>query len=98
MPEALIYMLFQLKTALEEKEYVLSDRRWNKIGHTWKISAAIHGRSAVNVWDTVLTPHMLWDFPEDLVELKAIFDTLFQDMLKREMEHELPLLHYNLDR
>ena len=51
---------------------MLSDRRYHKIGHTWKISAAIHGRSAVNVWDTVLTPHMLWDFPEDLAELKAI--------------------------
>ncbi|OPH57485.1 ATPase [Paenibacillus ferrarius] len=96
LPDALIYMLFQLKTALEEKEYVLSDRRWHKIGHTWKVSAAIHGRSAVNVWDTVLTPHLLWDFPEDLVEIRGIFDTLFQDMLKREMEQELPLLHYNL--
>ncbi|MBP1961695.1 MoxR-like ATPase [Paenibacillus aceris] len=96
LPDALIYMLFQLKTALQEKEYVLSDRRWNKIGHTWKISAAIHGRRSVNVWDTVLTPHMLWDFPEDLTEVKAIFDTLFQDMLKREMEQELPLQQYNL--
>ncbi|MEC0232531.1 AAA family ATPase [Paenibacillus alba] len=95
LPDALIYMLFQLKTALEEKEYVLSDRRWHKIGHTWKVSAAIHGRSTVNVWDTVLTPHLLWDFPEDLVEIRGIFDTLFQDMLKREMEQELPLLHYN---
>jgi MoxR-like ATPase len=94
LPEPIIYMLFQLKTALEEKEYVLSDRRWNKVGHAWKISAAIHGRSVVNVWDTVLTPHMLWDFPEDLVEIKDVFHTLFQEMLKKEMEQELPLLHY----
>ncbi|MEW9698746.1 AAA family ATPase [Paenibacillus sp. SI8] len=95
LPETIIYMLFQLKTALEEKEYVLSDRRFHKIGHAWKTSAAIHGRSTVNVWDTVLTPHMLWDFPEDLVELKDVFHTLFQEMLKKEMEQELPLLQYN---
>ncbi|MDD9267941.1 AAA family ATPase [Paenibacillus sp. GCM10023248] len=96
LPDALVYMLFQLKTALQEKDYVLSDRRWHKIGHVWKISAAIHGRSSVNVWDTVVTPHMLWDFPEDLTEVRTIFDTLFQDMLKREMEQELPLQMYNL--
>jgi len=97
LPEPLIYMLFQLKTALEEKEYVLSDRRWNKIGHAWKVSAAIHGRSTAGVWDTVLTPHMLWDYPEDLVELKEIFSGLFQEMLKKEMEQELPLQSYQLN-
>ncbi|UJF35888.1 AAA family ATPase [Paenibacillus hexagrammi] len=95
LPEPIIYMLFQLKTAMEEKEYVISDRRWHKIGRVWKISAAIHGRSSVNVWDTVLTPHMLWDFPEDLSELKEIFDKVFQEMLKKEMEQELPLQQYN---
>lgn len=95
LPEPIIYMMFQLKTAMEEKEYVISDRRWYKIGRVWKCSAAIHGRSSVSVWDTVLTPHMLWDFPEDLSELKELFDQVFQEMLKKEMEQELPLQTYN---
>jgi MoxR-like ATPase len=94
LPEELIYMLFQLKTALEEKEYVLSDRRWNKIGQVWKTSAAIHGRSEVSVWDTVLTPHMLWDFPEDFSIVRDIFSTVVQAALRKEMQQELPLERY----
>jgi MoxR-like ATPase len=94
LPEDLIYMLFQLKTALEEKEYVLSDRRWNKIGQVWKTSAAIHGRSEVSIWDTVLTPHMLWDFPEDAAVVRDLFSTVFQAALKKKMEQELPLERY----
>jgi MoxR-like ATPase len=95
LTESLIYMMFQLKRALEEKEYTLSDRRWNKIGRVWKTSAAVHGRQVVSVWDTVLTPHMLWDFPEDLTELRELFSGVFQETLKKEMEQELPLQTYN---
>ncbi len=95
LPESLIYMMFQLKTAMEEKEYLLSDRRWKKIGHVWKTSAAIHGRSSVSIWDTVLTPHMLWDFPEDLQALHDLFSQLFQETLKKEMERELPLREFD---
>nr|WP_156158068.1 AAA family ATPase [Paenibacillus sp. VKM B-2647] len=95
LPEPMVYMLFQLKTALEENEYVLSDRRWKKIGTVWRTSAALHGRSAVSVWDTVFTPHMLWDFPEDLGPLRELFDGVFQEALKREMERELPLEEYD---
>jgi MoxR-like ATPase len=95
LPELMVYMLFQLKTALEEKEYVLSDRRWKKIGSVWKTSAAINGRTAVSVWDTVFTPHMLWDFPEDLGPLRELFDGVFQEALKKEMERELPLKEYD---
>ncbi|MCD1257532.1 AAA family ATPase [Paenibacillus athensensis] len=94
IPESIVYMMFQLKTAMEAKEYVISDRRWHKIGHVWKVSAAIHGRTEVGAWDTVLTPHMLWDFPEDLPELAGLFDGVFQELLKREMEQELPLSRY----
>lgn len=95
LPEPMVYMLFQLKTALEDKEYVLSDRRWKKIGSVWKTSAAINGRPAVSVWDTVFTPHMLWDFPEDLGPLRELFDGVFQEALKKEMERELPLQQFD---
>ncbi|MFC0216682.1 AAA family ATPase [Paenibacillus chartarius] len=95
LSEAIIYMLFQLKTVMEEKEYVVSDRRWKKIGNVWRTSAALNGRTSVSVWDTVYTPHMLWDFPEDLSPLKELFDGVFQEALKREMERELPLGQYD---
>ncbi|TDF99862.1 AAA family ATPase [Paenibacillus piri] len=96
IPEPLIYMLFQLKTDMEAKEFTISDRRWRKIGHIWKTSAALNGRNIVHVWDTVYTPHMLWDFPEDLTALQELFQKRFQDALKQESERELPLRDYDL--
>lgn len=94
IPEALIYMLYQLKTEMEKKEFTLSDRRWRKIGQVWKTSAALNGRDEVNVWDTVFTPHMLWDLPEDLGTLQELFQQVFQEALKQETERELPLRRY----
>ncbi|PLT48495.1 putative regulator protein [Paenibacillus pasadenensis] len=94
LPEPVLVLLFRLKTLLEEKEYVLSDRRWRRIGRTWQISAAIHGRDEVSVWDTVLTPHLLWDFPEDLEELRGLFAEAWQELLAKELEKELPLPSY----
>jgi MoxR-like ATPase len=95
LPESIVYMLFQLKSALEEKEFAVSDRRWKKIGGVWKTSAALNGRSSVSVWDTVFTPHMLWDFPEDLQVLQELFNGIFQEALKKETERELPLRKYD---
>ncbi|MDF2963895.1 MAG: ATPase RavA [Paenibacillus sp.] len=95
IPESLIYMLYQLKTEMEAKDFTLSDRRWRKIGHVWKTSAALNGRNSVNVWDTVNTPHMLWDLPEDATVLQEMFQKGFQDALKQESERELPLRAYD---
>ncbi|WP_282935391.1 AAA family ATPase [Paenibacillus sp. RC67] len=95
LPETLIYMLYRLKTEMETKEFALSDRRWRKIGQVWKTSAALNGRASVNVWDTVFTPHMLWDFPEDLAVLQELFQKEFQEALKQESERELPLRTYD---
>ncbi|MFT9848223.1 AAA family ATPase [Aneurinibacillus sp. REN35] len=95
LPASLVYFLYQLKQAMEEKEFMLSDRRWSKIGHVWKTSAALNGRDQVSIWDTVYTPHMLWDVPEDLPVLQDLFDKHFQEALKQEIEEELPLHHYN---
>ncbi|MBP1155578.1 MULTISPECIES: AAA family ATPase [unclassified Paenibacillus] len=95
IPESLIYMLYELKSDMEEKEFVLSDRRWRKIGHVWKTSAALNGRTEVGVWDTVYTPHMLWDLPEDYGTMQELFQKVFQEALKQETERELPLRRYD---
>jgi len=94
IPESLIYFLYRLKQDLQEKEYNLSDRRWSKIGHIWKTSAALHGRNEVSIWDMVFTPHMLWDEPEDLPVLQELFDLRFNEALRNEIEQELPLRRY----
>ncbi|NHN30643.1 AAA family ATPase [Paenibacillus agricola] len=96
IPETLIYMLYQLKTAMDARQFTLSDRRWRKIGQSWKTSAALNGREVVNVWDTVYTPHMLWDFPENLEVLQEMFQSAFQEALKQQSERELPLRDYDL--
>lgn len=94
VPETLVYFLYQLKQDMEEKEFVLSDRRWSKIGHVWRTSAALNGRDTVTVWDTVYTPHLLWDVPEDLPLLRQLFEVRFTDLLKTETQSELPLRQY----
>lgn len=94
VPEAIIYFLYRLKQDLEAKDYRLSDRRWSKIAHVWKTSAALHGREQVSIWDTVFTPHMLWDVPEDLPVMREMFEQQFTEMLKAEMENDLPLRRF----
>ncbi|MED1783873.1 AAA family ATPase [Brevibacillus fortis] len=94
IPETMIYFLYRLKQDLEAKEYVLSDRRWSKIAHVWRTSAALHGREQVTIWDTVFTPHMLWNVPEDLTVMQEAFEQQFTEMLKNDMENELPLQRF----
>lgn len=94
IPEALVYFLYRVKQDMEAKEYRLSDRRWSKIAHVWKTSAALHGREKVTIWDTVFTPHMMWDVPEDLTVMREIFESQFTEMLKLELENDLPLRRF----
>ena len=95
IPGAIVYFLFRLKQRLEEKEYRLSDRRLHKIANVWKTSAALHGREEVTIWDTVFTPHMMWDVPEDLPVMRELYEQEFTEMLKAEMEHELPIRQFS---
>jgi MoxR-like ATPase len=94
LPENMVYFLFQLKTAAEERDQRISDRRWRKIGDVWRTSAAINGRDTVSVWDTVYTPHMLWDVPEALPAVREWFEEAFDAALERESETELPVSKY----
>jgi MoxR-like ATPase len=95
IPESVIYFLYRVKQDMEAKEYRLSDRRWSKIAHVWKTSAALHGREQVTIWDTIFTPHMMWDVPEDLSVMRELFENQFTEMLKAELENDLPLRRFN---
>ncbi|WP_139488114.1 AAA family ATPase [Brevibacillus dissolubilis] len=94
IPESIVYFLYRLKQDMEEKEFLISDRRLKKIAHVWQTSAVLNNRDAVTIWDTVYTPHMLWDVPEDLPVLTEIFEARFTEALKAEIESELPLRRY----
>ncbi|MCI3927209.1 AAA family ATPase [Paenibacillus sp. TRM 82003] len=94
LPESIVYFLFQLKTAAETRDLRISDRRWRKIGDVWRTSAALNGRDAVSVWDTVYTPHLLWDVPEALPAIREWFEEAFDAALERESETELPVSRY----
>ncbi|MFD2371574.1 AAA family ATPase [Brevibacillus sp. GCM10020057] len=94
IPAPIVYFLYRLKQDMEAKEYRLSDRRWSKIANVWKTSAALHGREQVTIWDTVFTPHMMWDVPEDLPVMRELFERQFTEMIKAELEDELPLRHF----
>jgi len=94
LPEPIVYFLFQLKTAAEAHDLTVSDRRWRKIGDVWRTSAALNGRDEVSVWDTVFTPHLLWDVPEALPSVREWFEEKFDQALEVESESELPLARY----
>lgn len=94
LPERIIYFLYQLKTAAEQHGLTVSDRRWRNIGDTWRTSAALNGRSEVSVWDTIYTPHMLWDVPEELASIREWFEELFEEALEKECDAELPIAHF----
>jgi MoxR-like ATPase len=94
LPQELVYFLFELKNAAQNQGLTVTDRRWRKIGEVWRTSAALNGRAEVSVWDTVFTPHMIWDVPEQLPQIKEWFDGHFQDALLRSSEAELSLQSY----
>lgn len=54
IPESLVYFLYRLKQQMEDKEFVISDRRLRKIALVWQTSAVLNGRDEVSLWDTVL--------------------------------------------
>ncbi len=94
LPEPMVMLLFQLKTEADERDLSVSDRRWRKIGDVWRTSAALNGRDEVSIWDTVFTPHMLWDVPEALPGIREWFESRFDAALEVESEAELHLARY----
>ncbi|WP_166246077.1 AAA family ATPase [Paenibacillus turpanensis] len=91
IPEPMIVLLFRLKEKTEQQQIRLSDRRWSKIGRIWRVSAYLNGRDEVSLWDTVLTPHMLWEYPEQLEDVRELFAECFDEALRSVLGKELAL-------
>lgn len=69
-----------------EQNLYVSDRRWKKAVGVLKTSAFLNGRTEINLSDTLLLDHMLWNADKDMTTLRdmlveTIVSTLFADIL-----------------
>lgn len=63
----------QKKEEVTTLDYYISDRRWKKIFHLMQTSAFLNGRNAINVTDSILLIHCLWNKVEAIpVVLEAV--------------------------
>lgn len=71
----------QKKEEIMTLDYYISDRRWKKIFHLMQASAFLNGRNAINVPDSVLLFHCLWNKVDAIpVVLDAVCSAITADL------------------
>lgn len=71
----------QKKEEITTLDYYISDRRWKKIFHLMQTSAFLNGRNAINVTDSILLIHCLWNKVEAIpVVLEAVSSAITTDL------------------
>ena len=71
----------QKKEEITTLDYYISDRRWKKIFHLMQTSAFLNGRNAINVTDSILLIHCLWNKVEAIpVVLEAVSSAITADL------------------
>ena len=71
----------QKKEEITTLDYYISDRRWKKIFHLMQASAFLNGRNAINVTDSVLLFHCLWNKVDAIpVVLDAVCSAITADL------------------
>ena len=71
----------QKKEEITTLDYYISDRRWKKIFHLMQASAFLNGRNAINVPDSVLLFHCLWNKVDAIpVVLDAVCSAITADL------------------
>ena len=71
----------QKKEEITTLDYYSSDRRWKKIFHLMQASAFLNGRNAINVPDSVLLFHCLWNKVDAIpVVLDAVCSAITADL------------------
>ncbi len=61
VPDSVVDVVCQLRTALRREELVASDRRWKQSVRLLQASAFLNGRSEVDDTDLTVLTHSLWD-------------------------------------
>lgn len=65
VPEDVESLLFELRDWCTANELQVSDRRWRKIVRLLQVSAYVHGRKAVSIWDCWIVQHCVSTSPEE---------------------------------
>ena len=103
MPQKICDLLFSIREKLnsisknkmdmnedpeeETDNFYISDRRWKKAVGILKTSACLNGRKSIDLTDTLLLGHMLWNEDSKIPEViriisENIVSTLFTDIIK----------------
>ena len=71
----------QKKEEITTLDYYISDRRWKKIFHLMQASAFLNCRNAINVTDSILLIHCLWNKVDAIpVVLDAVCSAITADL------------------
>ncbi len=71
----------QKKEEITTLDYYISDRRWKKIFHLMQASTFLNGRNAINVTDSILLIHCLWNKVDAIpVVLDAVCSAITADL------------------
>ena len=71
----------QKKEEINTLDYYISDRRWKKVFHLLQASAFLNGRNAINVTDSILLIHCLWNKVDAIpVVLDALCSAITADL------------------
>lgn len=69
-----VNFLVELRKWCHENQIQVSDRRWRKIVHMLKVSAFTNGQSTVSIWDCWLVQHCIWEKPEQVELVAAMYE------------------------
>ena len=69
-----VNFLLELRKWCHENQIQVSDRRWRKIVHMLKVSAFTNGQSTVSIWDCWLVQHCIWEKPEQVELVAAMYE------------------------
>ena len=71
----------QKKEEISTLDYYVSDRRWKKVFHLMKTSAFLNGRNTVDITDSLLLIHCLWNKVDAIpVVLDAVCSAITADL------------------
>ena len=66
-------LIFNLRIYLEEKDVIISDRRWKQAFGLLQVVAFTNDNTEITVWDCILLLHILWQNPEEITLLSDWF-------------------------
>lgn len=82
------YFRDMLSNELKDDAPYISDRRWKKIIGVLRVSATIHQREKIDIFDLLLIPNMIWENENQLEQILDIFNKCWFRQLSRINSHD----------